>query len=29
MRIKDYEEESPMRVLHDLHCNIRDLKVMP
>ncbi|XP_015134712.2 spindle and kinetochore-associated protein 3 isoform X1 [Gallus gallus] len=22
----DYEEESPMRVLHDLHCNIRDLK---
>lgn len=29
MHIKDYEEESPMRVLHDLHCEIRALKVMP
>ncbi|XP_035756314.1 spindle and kinetochore-associated protein 3 isoform X3 [Egretta garzetta] len=26
MCIKDYEDESPVRVLHDLHCEIRTLK---
>ncbi|PKU45212.1 spindle and hypothetical protein [Limosa lapponica baueri] len=26
MHIKDYEEESPIRALHDLHCEIKTLK---
>uniref|UniRef100_A0A8C0GQD9 Spindle and kinetochore associated complex subunit 3 n=1 Tax=Chelonoidis abingdonii TaxID=106734 RepID=A0A8C0GQD9_CHEAB len=26
MHIEEYEDESPMRVLHDLHCEVRTLK---